>query len=122
MDHIATKANRYVPRRGPTEENLGDVTQIEIFRDNVLLIRDLEEMVTPGGIHKPDQAMAPKHTGVIVALGDEASALELCIGDRVMFGKYQGIDLIIEGRQHVLLMESNIIARIHGEIRTDDID
>jgi chaperonin GroES len=86
------------------------------LQDRVLLKRVEAEETTAGGIIIPDTAKEKPAEGEVLAVGsgarDEAGALrppEVKIGDRVLFGKWAGTDVLIDGADRVILKESEIL-------------
>jgi chaperonin GroES len=83
-----------------------------------LLIRRLEgEEKTAGGIIIPDTAKEKPQEGLIVATGkgkvrDDGSITPLDVkeGDRVLFGKYAGTDVTLDGEEYVILREDDVLA------------
>ena len=79
---------------------------------------DAEEM-TAGGIVLPDTAKEKPQRGEVVAVGPgrlldsgERSAIGLEIGDEVLFGKYGGTEIEVDGEEVKILRESDILAKI----------
>jgi chaperonin GroES len=83
-----------------------------------VLVEVLEaEEKTKGGIILPDTAKEEKTEGKVVAVGagkmlesGKIQAIEVKKGDRVLFGKYSGDDLMIDGTKHKIVKESEILA------------
>lgn len=83
-----------------------------------LLVEVLEaEEKTKGGIILPDTAKEEKTEGKVVAVGNgkvlesgKVQPLEVKKGDRVIFGKYSGDEIIIDGKKHKILKENEILA------------
>ena len=83
-----------------------------------VLVEVLEaEAKTKGGIILPDTAKEEKTEGKVVAIGagkmlesGKIQAIEVKKGDRVLFGKYSGDDLMIDGVKHKIVKESEILA------------
>ena len=83
-----------------------------------VLVEVLEaEAKTKGGIILPDTAKEEKTEGKVVAIGagkmlesGKIQAIEVKKGDRVLFGKYSGDDLMIDGVKHKIVRESEILA------------
>ena len=82
------------------------------------LVEVLEaEEKTKGGIILPDTAKEEKTEGKVVSVGagkllesGKVQPLEIKSGDRVIFGKYAGDEILIDGRKHKILKESEILA------------
>ncbi|MEM6958104.1 MAG: co-chaperone GroES [Myxococcota bacterium] len=84
--------------------------------DRVLVQRVAEEAKTKGGIIIPDSAKEKPIEGKVVAVGNgrrndkgEVQKLEVKKGDRVLFGKYAGTEVKIDGDEHVVLREDDIL-------------
>ena len=83
-----------------------------------VLVQVLEaEEKTKGGIILPDTAKEEKTEGKVIAVGTgkvlesgKIQAIEVKKGDRVLFGKYSGDDLMIDGTKHKIVKESEILA------------
>ena len=91
--------------------------KIKPLHDRVIVSRIEEQETTKGGIIIPDTAKEKPAEGKIVAVGDgktlengEKQALAVKVGDRVLFGKYAGTDINIEGEEHLIMREEDIIA------------
>ena len=92
---------------------------LEPLHDRVIVQRTEEKNMTDGGIHIPDSAKEKPAEGEIRAVGDgkilengEKQALAVKVGDRVLFGKYAGTEINIEGVEHLIMREEDIIARV----------
>lgn len=86
----------------------------------VLKVLDAEE-VSAGGIVLPDTAREKPHRGKITAVGegklnDDGSrrGLDVKKGDVVLFGKYAGSDVQIDGEEFKILRENEILAKLEG--------
>lgn len=91
--------------------------KIRPLHDRVIVKRLEEEEKTKGGIIIPDTAKEKPIEGEIVAVGSgkilengKKQPLEVKKGDRVLFGKYAGSDIQIEGEEHLIMKEDDIIA------------
>lgn len=87
--------------------------------DRILVQRMQEEEKTKGGIIIPETAKEKSVEGKVVAVGKgklnekgELSPLEVKPGDRVMFGKYAGTEIQIEGEDHLIMREDDLLAII----------
>jgi chaperonin GroES len=92
---------------------------IRPLHDRVLVKRVQEENKTKGGIIIPDTAKEKPIEGIVVAAGNgkilengSVRKLEVKKGDRVLFGKYSGTEVKIEGEEHLILREEDILAVI----------
>jgi chaperonin GroES len=84
--------------------------------DRVLVKRVEEESKTKGGIIIPDTAKEKPQEGEVVAVGPGArddsgkvNALELKAGDRILFGKWSGTEVKIDGADLIIMKESDVL-------------
>ncbi|MFZ7125158.1 MAG: co-chaperone GroES [Desulfobacterales bacterium] len=89
------------------------------LNDRVLVLRIEEDQKTPGGIIIPDTAKEKPQEGKVVAVGpgkvtDEGKrlAMDVKAGERVLFSKYSGTEIKIDGVEHLVMRESDILAII----------
>ena len=88
--------------------------------DDRVVVQELEaEETTAGGIVLPDSAQEKPQRGKIVAVGPgrllesgERCAVSVTVGDEILFGKYGGTDVEVEGVEYKILRESDILAKI----------
>jgi len=80
-----------------------------------------EEEKTAGGLFIPDAAKEKPARGVVVAVGQGKAddngkrvALEVKAGDKILFGKYSGTEIKLDGDEHMILREEEILAIIEG--------
>jgi len=90
--------------------------KIKPLNDRVLVLRVQEEQKTTGGIIIPDTAKEKPQEGKVVSLGPgkvgedgKRTALDIKVGDRVLFGKYAGTEIKIDGVEHVFMREDDIL-------------
>lgn len=94
--------------------------KIKPLHDRVIVKRVEEEEQTKGGIIIPDTAKEKPIEGMVVAVGSGKSEgegkkkvpLDVKEGDRVLFSKYAGTEIRIEGEEHLIMKEEDIIATI----------
>jgi len=93
--------------------------KIKPLHDRVIVKRVEEEQTTKGGIIIPDTAKEKPAEGLIIAVGNgklsedgTRQALEVKEGDKVLFGKYAGTEIKINGEEHLIMREDEIIAII----------
>ncbi len=87
-----------------------------------VLVKRLEEMqVTKGGIYIPDTAKEKPVEGKVIAAGpgkvsDQGTRLPLNVkeGDRILFGRYAGSEIKIEGEEYLMMREDDILAIVEG--------
>lgn len=91
--------------------------KIKPLGDRVVIKPSPAEEKTKGGIFLPDTAKEKPVVGEIVAVGpgkisDEGKhiAMELKVGDKVLYGKYSGTEVTIEGQEYLIMRESDIFA------------
>ena len=89
------------------------------LQDRILVQRVEEENKTKGGIIIPDTAKEKPAEGKVVSVGngklDDAGKrvpLELKKGDRVLFGKYSGTEVKVEGEEYLIMREDDVLAVI----------
>ncbi len=87
--------------------------------DRVIVKRLDAEEKTAGGLFIPDTAKEKPIQGQVIAVGNgkrtdkgEVLALEVQVNDRVLFGKYSGTEIKLEGEERVILREDEILAVI----------
>lgn len=90
--------------------------KIRPLRDRILVRRLEEEKKTLGGIIIPDTATEKPQAGEVVAIGQgkvlddgKVVPIEVKAGDRVMFGKYAGSEIKIDGEEFLILKEEDIL-------------
>ncbi|MFZ0611462.1 MAG: co-chaperone GroES [Desulfobacterales bacterium] len=90
--------------------------KIKPMNDRVLVLRVEQEQKTAGGLIIPDSAKEKPQEGKVVAvgsgkLGDDGkrTALEVKVGDRVLFSKYAGTEIKVDGVEHVFMKEDDIL-------------
>ncbi|AKT39567.1 co-chaperone GroES [Chondromyces crocatus] len=91
--------------------------KIRPLQDRIVVKRLEGETKTKGGIIIPDSAKEKPIEGQVVAVGNgkvlkngKNRPLEVSVGDVVLFGKYSGTEVKIDGEEHVLLREDDILA------------
>jgi chaperonin GroES len=90
--------------------------KIRPLQDRVILKRIAEEEKSKGGIIIPDTAKEKPQEGKVIGVGkgkvDENGKvvpLEVKVNDRVLFGKYSGTEINIDGEEHLILREEDIL-------------
>jgi chaperonin GroES len=91
------------------------------LRDRILVERIEEKEQRVGGIIIPDSAKEKPQQGRVVAVGKgrvndkgEVFPLDVAAGDVVLFGKYSGSEIKIEGREYLILREEEVLGVIEG--------
>ena len=87
--------------------------------DRVLVKQNEAEERTAGGIVLPDTAKEKPQRGTVLAIGPgklldsgERSPLSVAVGDEVIYGKYSGSEIELDGREVKILRESDILAKV----------
>ena len=93
--------------------------KVKPLQDRVIIKRLEEEEKTKGGIIIPDAAKEKPQEGRVVAVGNgkmtekgQRVAPEVKAGDKILFGKYSGTEIKIDGEEHLILREEDILAII----------
>ena len=110
----AAKCPLFEPLRG-TE------TMIRPLFDRVVIERTEEATKTASGLFLPETAKEKPAEGVVVAVGNgrvndkgETKALTVKVGDKVLFGKYAGTEIKVQGEERLILREDDILGIIEG--------
>jgi chaperonin GroES len=95
--------------------------KLKPLHDRVLVKRLEEEEKTKGGIIIPDNAKEKPIKGEVIAVGpgrltDDGKRIEMSVkvGDKVMFSKYAGTEVKIEGEEYLIMREDDIVAIIEN--------
>ncbi len=90
--------------------------KIRPLHDRVVVKRVEEETKTAGGIVLPGSAAEKPSEGEVLAVGlgkpldnGQVRALEVKVGDKVLFGKYSGSEVKVDGEQYIVMREEDII-------------
>jgi chaperonin GroES len=93
--------------------------KIRPLQDRVIVQRIAEEEKTKGGLIIPDTAKEKPQEGKIVAVGKgklnedgKITPLDVKVNDRVLFGKYAGTEINIDGEEHLIMREEDILGVI----------
>ena len=86
------------------------------LHDRILIKRIEKEERSTGGIIIPDTAKEKPQEGEVMAIGNgkrlengQVQALDVKVGDRILFGKYSGSEIKIDGTEHLILREDEIL-------------
>jgi chaperonin GroES len=95
--------------------------KIRPLQDRVIVKRIAEEEKTKGGIIIPDTAKEKPQEGKIVAVGkgkanDDGKVvpLDVKVGDKILFGKYSGSEIKLNGEEHLIMREEDILGVVEG--------
>ncbi|TAE33793.1 MAG: co-chaperone GroES [Alphaproteobacteria bacterium] len=99
------------------------MTNIKPLYDRVVLKRLEEDERTASGIIIPDTAKEKPQRGIIIAVGEGTRredgtiiALTVQVGDMVLFGKWSGTEIKLDGQELLVMKESDIIAIVENKI------
>ena len=95
--------------------------KVRPLNDRLLVKRKSEEETTKGGIVIPDTAKEKPIEGEVLAVGNgtvledgSTRPLEVAVGDRVLFGKYGGTEITLDGEELLILRESDVLGVVQG--------
>jgi chaperonin GroES len=95
--------------------------KIRPLHDRVVIKRLEEERTSPGGIVIPDTATEKPIRGEVLAVGKgkilengDIRPLDLKVGDRVLFGKYSGTEVKVDGQDVLVMREDDVMAVLEG--------
>jgi len=87
------------------------------LHDRVIVKREAEERKSPGGIVIPDTATEKPTYGKVLAVGNgkiledgKVRPLDVKVGDKILFGKYSGTEVKLEGEEVVVMREEDVMA------------
>ncbi len=90
--------------------------KIKPLQDRLVVKRIEEEEKTKGGIIIPDSAKEKPQEGKVVAVGDgktlesgKKAPLTVKPGDKILFGKYSGTEIKIDGEEHLIMREDDVL-------------
>jgi chaperonin GroES len=93
--------------------------KIRPLQDRVIVQRIEEEEKTKGGLIIPDTAKEKPQEGKIIAVGKgkltedgKVTPMDVKVNDRVLFGKYSGTEINIDGEEHLIMREEDILGVI----------
>jgi len=96
--------------------------KIRPLHDRVIVKRLEEDKTSPGGIIIPDTAAEKPVQGKIVAVGKgkiledgQVRPLDVKVGDKILFGKYSGTEVKVDGEDLVVMREEDVMAVIEGK-------
>lgn len=90
--------------------------KIKPLQDRILIKRIAEEEKTKGGIIIPDAAKEKPQEGMVIAVGDgktlengTKAPMTVKVGNKILFGKYSGTEIKVDGEEHLILREDDIL-------------
>jgi chaperonin GroES len=94
---------------------------IRPLHDRVVIKRIEESETMQGGLYIPDSAKEKPQQGEVVAVGNgkrddsgKVNALDVKVGDRILFGKYSGSDIKLNGNEYLIMREDEILGVLNG--------
>ena len=94
---------------------------IRPLQDRVIVRRVKEEEKTKGGLYIPDSAKEKPVEAMVIAVGNgkvledgTVRKLDVKAGDRILFGKYSGSEVKVDGEEHLILREDDILGVIES--------
>jgi chaperonin GroES len=96
--------------------------KIRPLHDRVIVKRLEEERTSPGGIVIPDTATEKPIQGKVIAVGKgkiledgHVRPLDVKVGDKILFGKYSGTEVKVDGEDYLVMREEDVMAIIEGK-------
>ena len=96
--------------------------KIRPLHDRVIVKRLEEERTSPGGIVIPDTATEKPVQGKVIAVGKgkiledgKVRPLDVKVGDKILFGKYSGTEVKVDGDEYLVMREEDVMAIIEGK-------
>ena len=83
--------------------------QIQPLGSRVLVRVLADESVTKSGIFLPDTAKEKPQRGEVIAIGDDSETIKVAVGDRVLFPKFSGTELRLDGEDHLILEANDLL-------------
>jgi len=95
--------------------------KIRPLHDRLIVRREAEERKSPGGIVIPDTATEKPTFGKVISVGKgkvlengEVRALDVKTGDKILFGKYSGTEVKVDGEELVVMREEDVMAVVEA--------
>jgi chaperonin GroES len=96
--------------------------KIRPLHDRVIVKRLEEERTSPGGIVIPDTATEKPIQGKVIAVGKgkiledgKVRPLDVKVGDKILFGKYSGTEVKVDGDEYLVMREEDVMAIVEGK-------
>ena len=100
-----------------TKPSIHSMAKVKPLADRVLVEAAAAEETTKGGLYIPDTAKEKPQRGKIIAVGTgrvaddgKVTPLTVKVGDEILYGKYSGTELNLEGKDYMIMRESDIYA------------
>lgn len=89
--------------------------QIQPLGSRVLVRIEPEETVTKSGLFVPDTAKEKPQRGIVAAIGDDRDMIKVEVGSRVLFPKYTGAEIRVEGDDYLIIDSADLLAILRDE-------
>ena len=85
---------------------------IKPLADRVLIEAKEAETKTASGLYIPDSAKEKPQQGTVIAVGrgNKEEPMELCVGETVLYGKYAGTEITVDGKDYLIMRQSDVVA------------
>jgi chaperonin GroES len=97
------------------------MAKIRPLNDRIIVRRTEEEEQMRGGLYIPDTAKEKPQEGEVIAVGNgkilnngERVAMDIKAGDKVLFGKYSGTEIKLDGEEYLILREDDVLGVIEA--------
>jgi chaperonin GroES len=94
---------------------------IRPLHDRIVVKRLEQQESMQGGLYIPDSAKEKPQEGQVVAVGNgkknedgKVTPLDVKVGDRILFGKYSGSDIKLDGEEYLIMREDEVLAVLEG--------
>jgi chaperonin GroES len=94
---------------------------IRPLHDRIVVKRLEQQEAMQGGLYIPDSAKEKPQEGQVVAVGNgkknedgKVTPLDVKVGDRILFGKYSGSDIKLDGEEYMIMREDEVLAVLEG--------
>ncbi len=92
---------------------MSEKIKIQPLGERVLIRPTDEESRTSSGLYIPDTAKEKPQTGLVVAIGDEEDDISVKVGQKVLFPKYTGTEIKLDGVEHLIMDAGDILAIVN---------
>ncbi|MEY4617467.1 MAG: hypothetical protein RJB66_2427 [Pseudomonadota bacterium] len=99
---------------------MGKEIGVRPLHDRILVKRTTEDDKTAGGLYIPDSAKEKPQKGEVVAAGKgrvledgKVLPLEIKVGDKILFSKYAGTELKLNGEEYLMMREEDVLGIVH---------
>ena len=92
---------------------MSETIKIQPLGERVLIRPLEEESRTSSGLYIPDTAKEKPQTGEVIAIGDEEDEIPVKVGQKVLFPKYTGTEIKINGIDHLIMDAGDILAIVN---------